>query len=70
MAICRSFHLSYLERSTVVNRCKDDFREFVDPLVAALRGMEQTENPVATIHPVLVHEGAKPIAEVDAHDSR
>ena len=49
---------------------KDDFREFVDTLVVALRGMEQNENPVAIIHPVLVHEGAKPVAEVDAHDSR
>ncbi|MBU4174103.1 MAG: hypothetical protein KKB90_12775 [Actinobacteria bacterium] len=49
---------------------KDDFREFVDTLVVALRGMEQAENPVSHIHPVLVHEGAKPIAEVDAHDSR
>ena len=54
----------------VVNRCKDDFREFVDTLVVALREMEQSENPVATIHPVLVHEVAKPVAEVDAHDSR
>ena len=49
---------------------KDDFREFVDTLVVALRGMEQTENPVSHIHPVLVHEGVNPIAEVDAHDSR
>ena len=49
---------------------KDDFREFVDTLVVALRGMEQVENPVAHIHPVLVHEGVTPIAEVDAHDSR
>lgn len=49
---------------------KDDFREFVDTLVVALRGMEQTESPVAIIHPVLVHEGAKPVAEVDTHDSR
>ncbi len=49
---------------------KDDFKEFVDTLVVALRGMEQTENPVAHIHPVLVHEGVTPTAEVDAHDSR
>ena len=47
-----------------------DFREFVDTLVVALRGMEQNESPVAHIHPVLVHEGLTTIAEVDAHDSR
>ncbi|MBU4174106.1 MAG: hypothetical protein KKB90_12790 [Actinobacteria bacterium] len=49
---------------------KDDFREFVDTLVVALRGMEQNENPVSHIHPVLVHEGLTTISEVDAHDSR
>jgi len=46
---------------------KDDFKEFVDTLVVALRGMEQAENPVSHIHPVLVHEGVTP---VDAHDTR
>ncbi len=49
---------------------KDDFREFVDTLVVALRGIEQAEAPISHIHPVLVHEGVTPIAEVDAHDSR
>ena len=49
---------------------KDDFREFVDTLVVAMREMEKAENPLAHIHPVLVHEGVTPIAEVDAHDSR
>lgn len=49
---------------------KDDFREFVDTLAAAMREMEKAENPLAHIHLVLVHEGAKPIAEVDAHDNR
>ncbi|MBU4194112.1 MAG: hypothetical protein KKE79_04780 [Actinobacteria bacterium] len=49
---------------------KDDFREFVDTLVVALREVESAESPIRHIHPVLVHEGAKPVAEVDAHDSR
>ena len=49
---------------------KDDFREFVDTLASAMREMERPENPVSHIHPVLVHEGVTPIAEVDAHDSR
>ena len=40
----------------VVNRCKDDFREFVDTLVVALWGMEQTENPLATIQPAILRE--------------
>ena len=66
----RPIHTPVRLPSFVVNRCKDDFREFVDTLVVALRGMEQTENPVAHIHPVLVHEGLTPIAEIDTHDSR
>ncbi len=49
---------------------KDDFREFVDTLVAALREMEKAEAPISHIHPVLVHEGVTPIKEVDSHDSR
>ena len=53
-----------------VNIPNDDFREFVDTLVVALRGMENAEAPISHIHPVLVHEGVNPIAEVDAHDSR
>jgi len=60
--------VSTFYKSTV--KTKYYFREFVDTLVVALRGMEQSENPVAIIHPVLVHEGMKPVAEVDAHDSR
>jgi len=53
-----------------VNNPNDDFREFVDTLVVALRRVEQADNPMATIHPVLVHEGVTPISEVDAHDTR
>lgn len=49
---------------------KDDFREFVDTLVVALREMEKAEAPISHIHPVLVHEVVTPIAEVDTHDSR
>ena len=33
------------------NRCKDDFREFVDTLVVALRGMEKSESPPAKYPP-------------------
>ena len=36
----------------------DDFREFVDTLVAALRQVEKLESPVTHIHPVLLREGA------------
>ncbi|MCJ7652158.1 MAG: hypothetical protein MUO75_00490 [Actinobacteria bacterium] len=35
---------------------KDDFREFVDTLVAALRQIEKNENPSALIHPIFVKE--------------
>ena len=39
-----------------VNIPNNDFREFVDTLMVALRGMEQAENPVAIIHPVIVKD--------------
>ena len=42
----------------------------MDTLVVAMREMEKSESPVAHIHRVLVHEGAKPIVKVDAPDSR
>jgi hypothetical protein len=42
----------------------------VDTLAVTLRGMEQSENPVSHVHPVLVHEGVTPIAEVETIDSR
>ena len=35
-----------------------------------MREMEKAERPICLIHPVLVHEGAKPLAEMDAHDNR
>lgn len=34
----------------------DDFKEFVDTLVVALRGMEKSEAPMANVHPVLLCE--------------
>jgi hypothetical protein len=33
---------------------KDDFREFVDTMVAAVRAMDKREAPMAHIHPVIV----------------
>jgi hypothetical protein len=36
---------------------KDDFREFVDTLVVALRAIERAESPIRHIHPVAVREG-------------
>jgi len=38
--------------------CKDDFREFVDTLVVALREMEKSESPLAHIHPVIVKDNS------------
>ena len=35
---------------------KEDFREFVDTLVVALREMEKAENPTAHVHPIIVRE--------------
>ena len=35
---------------------KDDFKEFVDTLVVALRTIEKTESPIRHIHPVTVRE--------------
>ena len=37
---------------------KDDFREFVDTLVVALRGMEKAEAPIGRIHPVMLKDKA------------
>ncbi len=34
----------------------DDFREFVDTLVAALRQVERLESPIRHIHPVALRE--------------
>jgi len=36
---------------------KEDFKEFVDTLVVALRKIEKMENPVRHLHPVIVQEG-------------
>jgi len=35
---------------------KDDFKEFVDTLVVALRLIEKAESPIRHIHPVAVRE--------------
>jgi hypothetical protein len=34
---------------------RDDFREFVDTLVAALRIIEKSKGPMSNIHPAVVH---------------
>jgi len=36
---------------------RDDFKEFVDTLVVALRAIEKSESPIRHIHPVAVREG-------------
>jgi hypothetical protein len=36
---------------------KDDFKEFVDTLVVALRAIEKANSPIKHIHPVLLSEG-------------
>jgi len=41
-------HLSFFQ---------DDFKEFVDTLVVALRIIEKAESPIRHIHPVVVREG-------------
>ena len=40
-------HLSFFQ---------DDFREFVETLVAGLRAVEKAESPIRHIHPVMVRE--------------
>lgn len=35
---------------------QDDFREFVDTLMVALRQIEKSNNPLARIHPVVLTE--------------
>ena len=45
---------------------KDDFREFVDTLVVALRQIEKAESPMAHIHPVIVQESQ--LGAVEAED--
>lgn len=44
---------------------KDDFREFVDTLVVALRQIEKAESPMAHIHPVLLRESQLAAIESD-----
>ena len=36
---------------------KDEFKEFVDTLVVALRQIEKSESPIRHIHPVAIREG-------------
>jgi len=45
---------------------KDDFREFVDTLLVALRQIEKAESPMGHIHPVLLRESQ--LATVDADE--
>jgi hypothetical protein len=35
---------------------KDDFKEFVDTLVVALRQIEKADSPMKHIHPIVLHE--------------
>jgi hypothetical protein len=37
---------------------RDDFKEFVDTLVAALRQIEKPEGPIRHIHPVVLRDGS------------
>ena len=39
-----------------VNNDNDDFKEFVDTLIVALRTIEKSESPIRHIHPVAVRE--------------
>ncbi len=41
----------------------DDFREFVDTLVVALRAIERTESPIRHIHPVVVRENGPTVGD-------
>jgi len=43
----------------------DDFREFVDTLVVALRAIDKRESPMAHIHPVIVREAGLAAVEGD-----
>jgi len=45
---------------------KDDFREFVDTLVAAQRAMDKRDGPMAHVHPIIVRENQ--LAAVDADE--
>ncbi len=36
---------------------KDDFKEFVDTLVAAMRQVDKIESPIRHIHPVVLRDG-------------
>lgn len=36
---------------------KDDFKEFVDTLVVAMRQVDRSESPVRHIHPVVLRDG-------------
>ena len=44
---------------------KDNFREFVDTLVVALREMEKSEAPIGHIHPVIVRDNQLAAVESD-----
>lgn len=37
---------------------QDDFREFVDTLVVALRQIERAESPIKHIHPVVLKDAS------------
>lgn len=39
-----------------VNSPNDDFKEFVDTLVVALRTIEKAGSPIGHVHPVAVRE--------------
>ena len=48
-----------------INIPNDDFREFVDTLVVALRAIDKRESPMAHIHPVIVREAGLAAVEGD-----
>jgi len=48
---------------------KDDFREFVDTLAAALRQIDRADSPIRHVHPILLRETPLHDAGSDAGES-
>lgn len=45
---------------------RDDFRDFVDTLVVALREIDKRESPMTHVHPIIIRENG--LAAVEAED--
>ena len=48
---------------------KDEFREYVDTLVVALRQIEKAESPMRHVHPIVLRETPLPQAGTETGDS-